>query len=147
MLRFYKSTYLSFLFRFILSVRLVDSLWRSDVPLFLEFIIIVSILFYNFIEFIIFLYTFLVTSFSLYKEYMICLTLFRQFSDVLSAFTCVRVIVKLWNTCFGVKVLILLPFCCLLKSRISSTIWTTFFGFLFSGITLLLIEILKLMIH
>ena len=71
MLRFDKATYLSLLFKFILSERLSNSLWGSDVLLFSEFINIVSILFYNFIEFIILLYTFLVTSFSEYKEYMI----------------------------------------------------------------------------
>ena len=58
MLRFDKATYLSLLFKFILSARLGNSLRGSDVLLFLEFMKIVSILFHNFIEFIIFLYTF-----------------------------------------------------------------------------------------
>ena len=71
MLKFYKATYLSLLFKFILSVRLSNSLCGSDVLLFLEFINIVPILFYNFIEIIILLYTFLVIFFSRYKEYMI----------------------------------------------------------------------------
>ena len=60
MLRFDKTTYLSLLFKFILSERLSNNLWGSDVLLFSEFVNIVSILFYIFIEFIIFLYTFLV---------------------------------------------------------------------------------------
>ena len=45
-------------------------------------------MFYNFIEFIILLYTFLVISFSQYKKYIICLISFSKFSDVLPAFTC-----------------------------------------------------------
>ena len=38
------------------------------------------------------LYTFLVISFSQYKEYMICLIPFSKFSDVLRAFTCASAI-------------------------------------------------------
>ena len=53
----YLTTYISY---FILSVRLSNSLLRSDILLFLEFINIVSILFCNFIEWMILLYTFLV---------------------------------------------------------------------------------------
>ena len=64
MLRFDKATYLSLIFMFILSVRLSISLWESDVLLFLEFINTVSILFYNFIEFIMLLFAFLAISFS-----------------------------------------------------------------------------------
>ena len=64
MLRFDKATYLSLLFKFVLSVRLSNSLRGPDVPLFLEFINRVAILFHNFIELIIFLYTFLEYFFS-----------------------------------------------------------------------------------
>ena len=64
MLRFDKATYLSLLFKFVLSVRLSNSLRGADVPLFLEFINRVAILFHNFIELIIFLYTFLEYFFS-----------------------------------------------------------------------------------
>ena len=64
MLRFDKATYLSLIFMFILSVRLSISLWESDVLLFLEFINTVSILFDNFIEFIMLLFAFLAISFS-----------------------------------------------------------------------------------
>ena len=93
MLRFNKATYLSLLFKFILSERLNNSLRGSDALLFSEFIKnIVSILFYNFIEFIILLYTFLVFSFARYKKYMICLISFNKFSDVLPAFTCASAI-------------------------------------------------------
>ena len=92
MLRFDRATYLSLLFKFILSERLSNSLWGSDVLLFSGLINIVFILFYNFIEFIILLYTFLVTSFFRYKEYMICLISFSKFSDVLLAFTCASTI-------------------------------------------------------
>ena len=87
MLRFDETTDLSFFFRTILSARLSNSLRGSDVPLFLEFINIVSILFYTFIEFIILLYTFLVISFAQYKECIICLISFSKFSDALPAFT------------------------------------------------------------
>ena len=83
MLRFDKATYLSILFKFNLSVRLSNSL-------FLELMNIVSILFHNFMEFIILLYTFLVNSFARYKKCMICLISFSKFSDVLPACTCAR---------------------------------------------------------
>ena len=78
MLRFDKATYLSLLFKFILSERLSNSLWQSDVLLFSEFIIL--------------LYTFLVISFARNKEYIICLIWFSKFSDVLPAFTCASAI-------------------------------------------------------
>ena len=88
MLRFDKATYLSVLFKSILCERLSNSLCGSDILLFSEFIKIVSILFYNFIEFVILLYTFLVISFARYREYIICLISFSKFSDVLPVFTC-----------------------------------------------------------
>ena len=44
MLRFDKAIYLSFLLKFILSIRLSNSLWESDVLLFLELINIVLFL-------------------------------------------------------------------------------------------------------
>ena len=56
--RFDKATYLSLRFKSALSERLSNSLQRSDVLLFSKFINIVSTLFYNFIEFITFLYIF-----------------------------------------------------------------------------------------
>ena len=71
MLRFDKVTCLSLLFKFVLPVRLSNSLIKSDVLVFFEFIDIVSFLFYNFIEFIILLDTFLVTFFASYKEYIV----------------------------------------------------------------------------
>ena len=61
---------------------------ESDVLLFSEFINIVSILFYNFIEFMILLNTFLAISFPRYKDYIKCLISFSKFSDRLHAFTC-----------------------------------------------------------
>ena len=63
-------------------------MWGSYVLQFLEFINIVSILFYNLIEFIILLYTFLIVSFPRYKKYIIFLISFSQFSDLLPSFTC-----------------------------------------------------------
>ena len=88
MLRFDKTTYLSIFFKSILSERLSNNLLGSDDLLFLEFISIVSILFYNFIECSILLCTFLVIYFSHFKEYMICLISFSKFPHVLPASTC-----------------------------------------------------------
>ena len=62
-------------------------------------------LFYNFIGFIILLYTFFVTSSSQYREYM---------TDV---FHLVSAISDLWSICLGINIFIPLPFCCLLRSR------------------------------
>ena len=56
MLIFDKATYLLLLIKFTLSERLNNSLWRSEVLLFYEFINIVSILYFNCIEFIILLH-------------------------------------------------------------------------------------------
>ena len=96
-------------FKSILSEMLSNMLLGSDVLLFSEFINIVSILFYNFIELIL-LYTFLVIYFARYKEYITCLTSFLMFSDVLSAFICARVIGNLWSICLGVNILVLYVF-------------------------------------
>ena len=131
MLRFDKATYLPFLFKFILSGRFSNNLWGLDVLLFLEYINKVFIVFFNFIKFIILLYTFLVTSLSRYKEYMIWCTSFSKFSDVLVVFIYANAIGKLWSICLGVNILIPLPFCCLLKSRILSTIWNILLRFSF----------------
>ena len=131
-----------FSFKFIVSINLRNSLWGSDAPLFYEFIDIISILFYNFIEFIIFSYAVLVISFAWYKEYIICLVSFSKFSDMPPAFTCARAVGNLRSICLGVDTLIRaryetiatraksegcpLLFCFLLKSRSFSTILTTF---------------------
>ena len=154
-----KATYLSFIFKFIISKKLSNSLWGSDLLLFSEFINIVSTLFYNFIEFMILFYTFLVISSFRYKEYIIFLISFSKFSDLLPAFTCASGIGNLWSNCFVVNILICLhseilttqatrgkskgiplPFCCLLKSRIFPTISTISFWFSFSGIFFILIS-------
>ena len=82
-----------------------NSLWESDVLLFSEFINSACILFYDFVEFIILLHTFLVISFAKYKECTICLISRSKFSNVLSAFTCVRAIGNLWSICFGFNLL------------------------------------------
>ena len=91
-LRFDKATYLSILYKLILHERFSNSLWGADVLLFSGFINIVSILFYNFFDFVIVLYTFLVNSFALYEQYVICLILLGKFSNVLPAFTCASTI-------------------------------------------------------
>ena len=93
------------IFRFILSARLSNSLWGSVVLLFSEFINIVSTLFYNFIEFIILLDTFLVIFFSRCKEYIIFLIIFSKFSGELLAFTCAKDFGNLWSICLGVDIL------------------------------------------
>ena len=95
MLRFYNATYLSLLLKLILSERFSNSLCGPDILLFSEFINMVCILFYKFIEFIILLYNFLVIFFSRCKEYEISLIPFSKFSDVLPAFTCARAIANL----------------------------------------------------
>ena len=142
MLRFDKSIYLSLLFKFILSERLRNSLWGSDDLLLREFIHIVSILFYNCIEFIILLCNFLVIYLSPNKEY-ICLISFSKFSNVLPAFTCASAIGNLWSIWLGVNILSCvaksegspLTFCCLLKLRLFSEILTILFGFSISRIS------------
>ena len=105
MLRLGKAIYLSFLLKSILSVRLSNSLWRSNVLLYLEFKNVVSIFYCTFIAFIILLYTFLVISFDWYKEYMIYMIWFSKFSDVLPAFTFVKAICNLWSICLEVNIL------------------------------------------
>ena len=106
MLRFDKVTCLLLLFKFTSSLKLSDSLWRSDVLLFSEYINIVSILFYNFIKPIILLYTFLVNFFARYKTYMIWRISFSKFSDVLPAFTCTNTIDNLLiSICLSVNIL------------------------------------------
>ena len=108
---FDKAIYLSFFFRYILSERLSNNLWGSGVLLFSEFINLVYILYYNFIEIIKLLYTFLVIYFARYKEYIIWWISFSKFSDVLPAFTRTRAIGNLWIICLGVNIL-----SCLTKS-------------------------------
>ena len=107
MLRFDKATCLLLLYKllFILSGRLSISVWGSDILLFPEFINIVSILYYIFIEFIILLYTFLVIYFAEYKEYMIWWIWFSKFSAVLPAFTCASATGNFWSICLEVSIL------------------------------------------
>ena len=105
MLRFDKLTNLSLLFKFILPERLSNSLWGSDVLLFLEFINITSILVYNYTEFIILFYAFLVISFAQCKEYMISSISFSKFLDVLPAFNGAEGIGYLWSISLEVSVL------------------------------------------
>ena len=85
------------------------------------------------------IYTFLVTAFSQYKKYMIFLISLSKFSDVLPVFTCANDIGNLWSICLEINILIRLPFCCLLSSRIISAILTIFFEFSISGIYSLII--------
>ena len=86
-----------------------NSLWVSNALLLSEFINVVSILFYGFIEFIILLYTFSVISFVWYREYIIFLIWFSKFSDLLLVFNCVIVIgnwmnvLVMWHTRFRVN--------------------------------------------
>ena len=108
-----KATYLSLLFQLILSERLANSLWGSDV--FFEFLFselknIISILIYDFIDLIILLYPFLVISFVRYRKYIIFLISFSKFLDVWPAFTCASAIGNLWRICLGANILNLSPF-------------------------------------
>ena len=102
---FDRATYLSFFLNLFLYERLSNDLWGLDVLLLLQIINIVSILFYNFIEFIILSYTFLPTSFALYKEYTICMISFSKFSDVLPACICASAIGNFWSICLGPNIL------------------------------------------
>ena len=95
MIRFDKATYLSLLFKFILSERLSISVGGSDILLFSEFIKYSMTLFYNFAQFIILLYTFSGISFVRCKDYMVCLISFSDFSDVSPAFTCASAVCNL----------------------------------------------------
>ena len=92
MLRFDKATYVQVLyFKFVSFERLSNSLRALDVLLFLEFINIVSISYYTFIE----LHCCILLSnvFAQYKEYMVyILKIFNKFSNVLPAFTCTKAI-------------------------------------------------------
>ena len=117
-------------------LKMSNCLWGSYVLLFPEFINIVSILFYNFTEFVILLYTFLVFFFLDTKNIwfdQFCLLSFQIYYQLL--------LVKVQSVWLGVNILSLLP--CLLKSRILSTILIAFLWFLFSGISLLLKKFLK----
>ena len=94
-----------YLFKSILCVRLSNSLWRSDALLFLEFIstVFTFVLYLYLIHYIV-IY-FFSNFFARCNKYMICLTSFSKFSDVLPAFTCARTIGDLWNICLRVNIL------------------------------------------
>ena len=104
MVRFDKAIYLCFLLKFVLSVRLSNSPWGSDVLLFSGFINIVStfVLYPYWVHYIVTHY--LVISFAQYKEYMICLISLSKFSDVLPTFICAKTIGNLWSICLGVNI-------------------------------------------
>ena len=99
MLKFGRTAYSSVLFKFSLSERLSNSLWISYILLFLEFINIVSIVLYNFIELIILLYKFLIISFDRYKEYFIWRISFSKFSGVLLTFPYAKAVDNPWSIC------------------------------------------------
>ena len=105
-----------------LPVEFSNSLWSSDVLLYLEFINILPILFYNFIEFIILLFTFLGT-FVLDKKNI----WFDEFHLVSFQMCDSFLIVQVQEAFVLVSnILIYLHFCCLSKSRIFSTIFFFF---------------------
>ena len=108
MFRFDRAIIFSLLLKSNLPVSLSIKACGSEVLLFSEFINIVSI-FYNWIDLIMLLYTFLVISFDSYKEQMICLISFNKLSELLPAFTCARAIGNLWSICFGVSILSPVP--------------------------------------
>ena len=94
-----------FSFKSTLSEKLNNSQWWSDVLLFLEFVNIVSILFYNFIEFIILLHTFLVFFFLDPKNKWFDRFHLVSFSDLLSDFPCATAISNLWSVCLEINTL------------------------------------------
>ena len=95
------------LFKSILSEKMSTSLWGSDVLLFSEFINIVSILFYMFIEFILLLYTFLVISFARYRFHLADFQMYYLLLLAQFVFTCA--IGSIWSIYLGVNNLSLLP--------------------------------------
>ena len=101
MLRFDKAIYLSLLF----ICKIEEKSMSIRCFAILEFINLASILFYNFIESIMLLYTFLVICFPRYKKYVIWGTSISNFSDVLPGFTCARAIGNLLGICLGVNIL------------------------------------------
>ena len=110
------------LFKFILFVRLNNTLGGSDILLFTTFINILSFLYYDCIEFIVLLHSFLVILFSYYTESIVLWVSFSKFPVVLTAFTCERAVHSLWNICLGVNILRFLHFCCFLNSKIFSAV-------------------------
>ena len=97
MLRFDKARCLSLLFKFffVFFGRLGNYKYSEFINIHKfksEFLNIVFILYYNFIEFIIPLYTFLVICFTQYKEYMISQISFINFLGALPFSTCARTI-------------------------------------------------------
>ena len=132
-------------FLFFFSERLSNSMWELDVLLFLEFINIVFTLFYNFIEFIIvYFFNYFFSSIQIIYKLV-------SFEMRFPAFICASANDNLWGIHLGVETWRhfakckwrALPFCCLLKCRMFSTILITLFEFSFWGISLLLTELLK----
>ena len=137
-----KTTHLSLLFKFILSRKLSNSVWGSDVLLFAQFCTIHKysihcVLFFYWIHYVV-VYIF-GKFWCLIKKYVICMISFSRFSDVLTAFTYARAIGNLWNICYAANILSCvwsktllsqnlatrtksngspLPLSCLLKSRL-----------------------------
>ena len=99
MLRIDKAIYLSLYFKKILSDRFSNGLWAADFYVFLELTNIVSTFYYNFVEFIVLLYTHLAISISWNKEYKVWEISFRKFSDVLPIFDYARTIGSHWDIC------------------------------------------------
>ena len=69
-----------------------------------EFINIVSISYYTFIEFIVLLFACLVTSFAWYKEYVIWRISFSKCFDVLPVFIGASALGNFWKICLGVNI-------------------------------------------
>ena len=132
-----------------MSERLSNSLWGPNVLLFLEFINILSILFYNFIELIILLYTFLVISLAQHKEYIIW---WISFFLVFICLTCFYLCKCFWKSlkhlfrCYYLEFKgDFVPFRSLFKSMMFSTIPIILSGFSALRISFLLKEFLKLL--
>ena len=102
--RFDNATYLLLLFKFVLSERLSNNIWGSDLLLFLEFINKYSLYIITLLNSLYSYIHLLVISFVRYKECMIWRSSFSRFTDVLPAFISARGIDKLWRICLELKI-------------------------------------------
>lgn len=86
-----------------MAARLSNSLSDSDVLLFSEFKNILSILYFNWICYIV--VYFLLISFAWCKEYITWQISFNKFLNALPAYTCARATFILWSICLGLHIL------------------------------------------
>lgn len=131
-----KAAYLSLLFKYISSVILSISLWRSVILLFWEFIYIVFLLCYNCFEFIILICTFSVIYFSKNEEDIIWRVSLSKSLDVLPAFTCMSAMWNFWSIWLGGNVLshFSWSFCFIVVTCISLRVWVHWWSSVSDGV-------------